>query len=480
MLDTTDPADLFVLLYDAMPRRVFRRRALEGWFRDRAVWEVADRITAACLASGGADPAEVTSLCARGFDRHLGVLMGLDEALLHASPWSPSYDGQGMVPIRDRYLRTGRLNAATAGGLLPRRTFPGRPEAGKEKHHHFRVVRVSPEVWGHGYRNRPLPSDEDPWCRPGSEVPVAFVPVLSGYEDLEFAYPRDESGDVRYYSLAPRSCVAERLEEVLDRLDGAGAQLAVLPESCLSDEVYERWRKLLTERRPSRRSRLRWILLGSGPVGGRGNRAVLVDRWTGEELLRQDKLADFSLTDWQVVTWGLPAPDEAKRPGTVLREDIDRDVEFCTLDAFLGRIGVLICESLTRWPDSRHSEVVDSGPSHVLAPVFSKPLDEGTWEGQGSGGLTSLVGSWVMVSNSLATAATRESSTEDPWYSCLVSGPFEDERRSYRSMLVFGRSPDHLTPGVLPRKPEDTGPGRLPTVRSAVLHASWFPELPRP
>jgi hypothetical protein len=379
----TDPADLFVTLYDEISEHAFRSRDVPRWFQEPDFHEAAEKVSEACLRDGVADPAEIAALRMQGLRGKMAVLAGLDEALQFASPWSTSHEQGQLTGILDRYLDTGRLNRDTPGGLLPRRTYPGRPMSRKEKHHYFRVVRVSPAIWDSGYAHSVATSDQDPWCRPGDPVSVAFVPVLRSYADLDFSYPVDEVTGQRRYSLRPRSAVIDRVERIFKELEESGAVLAVLPEACLSDEIYRAWRKLLDSRPPTRRTTLRWILLGTGPVRGGGNAAVLVDRWTGDELLYQGKLFDFSMTDYQVISWGLPKPELELPDGTVLYEDVPGDVPFRTLDTFLGRIGILICESLSRWPDGRHNEIVEGSPSHLLVPVFSKPILPHGWEVQG-------------------------------------------------------------------------------------------------
>jgi len=505
VVTTTDPADVFVQLYDRVSAMVFRSDALDAWFEDRAFWTTAESVTQACLKEGVLDPGWVSQVVVEGQMFELAVLAGIDDALVLVSPWSTASDQGALVRMWGRYLTTGRLNLETPGALLPRRSYPGRPMSGKEKHHYFRVVRVSPHLWSKSYANVVVTSDKDPFLAPGVPVRVAFVPVLASYDDLKIDMFEDRRGRLRY-SISPRREVLDRLPAVLDALDRSGAQLGILPEGCLSEEIYQEWRRVLGTRRLGWRSKsqLRWLLLGSGPVGGQGNRAVLVDRG-GHELLRQDKLADFTLTDYQVVTWGIPDPPEkATEKGATIFEDIRRDVMFSTLDGFLGRIAVLVCESLSRWPGGRHDEIIEPGPSHVLAPVFSKPVRPDGWEKAESDHLANLVGSWVMVANSLVTERKlRADGDKDPGFSCLVSGPWGSTRSRYDLTFMFGSSRDHLSVAevkkrnVAPAKEHD-GPGEnerdvadvkpqsaaedlagspLPFVRSALMSTEWFPEL---
>ena len=485
----TDPADFFAKLYDALPELLFRSDAIQDWLQESSFWRTVDQMTEVCLEKGCLAPSDLGppgNLDAR----HLvAMAFGLDEALTFANPMLSHHDHRrGMSTIYDRYMRTGSLCSNAGGALLPRRTYPGRPGAAKEKHHYFRCVRVPPRISSPAqYVNKTIPSPIDPHYMPGQVVTLGFVPLLESYQDIVFSFSKGSHGRARY-SLKPQDKVADKLEDVLRSLDDSGVDVGILPESALSDELYGTWRQLLRSVRPRGLRKLRWILLGSGPLDGAGNATVLVDRWTGREIFRQDKLADFTLTDWQFISWKLPDPPSWWDRSQPMLEDLPRDVPLQTLDTSLGRIGALICESLSRWPDSRHAEVVGSGISHIFAPVFSKPIvpKEG-WEDQQSSQLALLVGSWVMVANSLAASGKLDPGATPPTYSCLVAGPLDVNRASYRIHQQYGVS--HLAEEVAVLDDqvsdkwsvEEWGPiePRRPWVRAAQLRLDWFPELDR-
>ena len=477
--ETTDPADLFVLLYDALPERVAAGRQMSGWFTDADFWVIADEIIDRCLTHGTVDADRVAELLEnQGDDRHLvAILAGLDEALLFASPFVASHEQGKMLGHRDHYLETGRFNEKTTGGLLPRRTYPGRPRSAKEKGDYFRVVRVPEAAYEQGFDNKTSISTNDPWFAPNEQVRIGFVPVLDSYDDVDFTFTPDKDTAAWRYSISPRESVADRLEKILNELDGCGAHVAVLPESCLSTDLQDHWLPLIRRRPPSRKSSLRWMLLGSGPVDGPGNRAVLVDRWGGVELLRQDKMSDFTLTGHQIQTWGIPgAPPELQATEALIQEDIELDVDLLLLDCFLGRLGVMICESLHRWPGSaRLSDFLHAGPSHILAPVFSRPMTAADWAGGDAQQLSGLLGPWVMVSNSLAVPVGTTTSINDIVTSS-VCGPFQGVRNSYRISQQYGCSVDSLTAA---RVVTDSlvRTSDLPSVLSAALFLSWFPEI---
>jgi predicted amidohydrolase len=483
----TDPADFFAKLYDALPEPLFRSDAMQDWLQEPGFWRTVDQITEVCFEKGRLAPSDLGPSSSLD-PRHLvAIAFGLDEALTFANPMLPHYDhGRGMSTIYDRYLRTGSLSSNAGGALLPRRTYPGRPGAAKEKHHHFRCVRVPPRIsWQTQYVNKTIPSPIDPHYSPGQVVTIGFVPLLESYQDIVFSFSKGTHGRARY-SLKPKDKVADKLEDVLRSLDDSGVDIGVLPESALSDGLYDTWRQLLRSVRPQGRRKLRWILLGSGPLDGTGNTTVLVDRWTGREVFRQDKLADFTLTSWQFISWKLPDPPSWWDRSQPMLEDLRRDVPLQTLDTSLGRIGALICESLSRWPDSRQAEVIGSGVSHIFAPVFSKPMPKEGWEDQTSSQLATLVGSWVMVANSLAARGALDPGATLPTYSCLVAGPLDPDRASYRIHQQYGLS--HLAEEVAALDKhsdqwslEEGGPmePKRPWVRAAQLRLDWFPELHR-
>ena len=75
--------------------------------------------------------------------------------------------------------------------------------------------------------------------------------------------------------------------------------MAVLPEACLNDKLLAAWRQALVSIIPPIHSRLTWLVVGTGPVGGDEppyNRAVVIDR-RGQDLWTQDKQFDFSLSE---------------------------------------------------------------------------------------------------------------------------------------------------------------------------------------
>ncbi len=156
-----------------------------------------------------------------------------------------------------------------------------------------------------------LPAVHDPHFSRDEPVAVGCAPVLETYDDVEIEFAERDGTTV--YRLRPMdsSGLRSRIKAIVRRLDESGAQLAVMPEASLSDALLEHWKEVAfdTAGRDRNRRPLRFILLGTGPLGGGDpppNRAVLLDRWTGRELLVQDKLSGFTLDAAQLRLWRLP------------------------------------------------------------------------------------------------------------------------------------------------------------------------------
>src|SRR5690349_19235163 len=84
-----EPADLFVRLYDALPDELFRGWTATEWYDDPDVRRRADDIAETVLSRGVLDPAVTEAVIAQDGDRgRFTLLLGLDAALAHASPYS--------------------------------------------------------------------------------------------------------------------------------------------------------------------------------------------------------------------------------------------------------------------------------------------------------------------------------------------------------------------------------------------------------
>ncbi|XRQ12522.1 hypothetical protein ACN3XK_16990 [Actinomadura welshii] len=465
-----EPADLFVRLYDSIADAVFQDWTATRWYADEQVRREAGEIAETVLEHGVLDPAETARIVAA--DGDLGaftILLGLDTALAHASPYGPYHDAPALAGVLVDYLTEGKLNGpGTTGALLPRCAFPGRPRGLRSKAEFFGVHRVTQAEWDR-IDHVVLPAVNDPHFSRDEPVAVGCAPVLETYDDVDIEFT--ERHGMTVYRLRPMdsSGIRSRIKAIVRRLDESGAQLAVMPEASLSDALLEHWKEVAfdTAGRDRGRRPLRFLLLGSGPLGREDpppNRAVLLDRWTGEELLVQDKLSGFTLDAGQMRLWRLPdAPSEGTaveyaRPGT----------RISVLDSSLGRLAVLICEDLGRsigW----ERELAACGVSHLLVPIFSKPILEHRWEDQGAERQVTALGSWVTVSNSLAVgAAIPDEDLPGARYTCLVSGPQSLDRDAYATERQFGVARTGAEPGRLPTS-------ELPRVLPGADYDAWYP-----
>ncbi|MCP9949634.1 hypothetical protein [Actinomadura madurae] len=85
------PADLFVRLYDAIADDVFQGWTATRWARRERVRRDADEIAETVLEDGVLDPAVTAEIVAEHGDLgRFTLLLGLDVALAHASPYSPT------------------------------------------------------------------------------------------------------------------------------------------------------------------------------------------------------------------------------------------------------------------------------------------------------------------------------------------------------------------------------------------------------
>ncbi|WP_378282644.1 hypothetical protein [Actinomadura rugatobispora] len=469
-----DPADLFLQLYDELPDRHFHGWQATRWYDDAGVRRRAGEISEIVLALGSLSPEVTEENIAEDGDRgRFTVLLGLDGALAHANPYGPYHDAPALTGLTVRYLTEGRLNGdEREGALLPRCAFPGRPRGRRTKAEFFGVHRVPPEEWAK-VDHTLLPPVLDPHFDRDEPVPVGCVPVLETFDDIEIDFERRYGMTV--YRLRPSDSHVsrDRIETIIRRLDEAGARIAVMPEVSLSDTLLERWKEAAfhTAGRDRGRHPLRFLLLGSGPLGTDDpppNRAVLIDRWTGRELLVQDKLSGFTLDAAQMRLWRLPgAPstgtaDEYLTPGSKVG----------LLDSSFGRLAVLICEDLSRsvgW----ERELLSCGVSHLFVPIFSKPILRYRWEQQAAERQISALGGWVTVANSLVIGtAVPADELQGPRYTALVAGPGDPARASYAGDVQFARAKTGEEPAVL----DDTR--ALPAVMPGAAYHLWHDHWP--
>jgi predicted amidohydrolase len=180
--------------------------------------------------------------------------------------------------------------------------------------------------------------------------------------------------------------------------------------------VLARWQEALRSRRTSP---LRYVLAGSGNVFATGaraaNTAVLLDADTGEVIGHQPKLSGFTMTPEILERWGLIS----RLGDRTVAEDlavVPRRVRIFDLGAI--RVAVLVCEDLNR-PIDIGAVIRDFGVSHLLVPVFSRPIQKHRWEQAAAGVHVVAARTTVIVANSLVMGTLEH--TPDPGTGLVVS-----------------------------------------------------------
>ena len=381
----TDAADLFCEIFDQFEVQALAPREVDDWLTDPTISDIASFTEGQVLETGTLDEEEVWSSIEFADEpdrRRFAFLQGIDNALLHAHPQTASHDSAGLTAIATRYAETGRFSSAgVPGALLPRFAFPAGDESPAESlgDAMISVVRVPADTWERT-EHLTMPGRSD-LHRRSRELGVVFgcVPMLESLEELEWTRSR-AAGRVLHRSEAIASEeFRERISRVLRRLDAEGAMVAVLPELCASDQILRIWQEVLRDQPAPRESKLRWILIGSGPLEGDvevpANTAAMLDRLTGQVLLRQDKLHPFTFGRPQLEAWGMAEYAGAEAS----TEDIRRGERITVVETALGRLAVLICEDLARTIEEGPA-LLDHGMSHALCPVFSDEIKEHHWE----------------------------------------------------------------------------------------------------
>jgi predicted amidohydrolase len=210
----------------------------------------------------------------------------------------------------------------------------------------------------------------------------------------------------------------EHIPTALAALDDSGAQLAVIPEAALDDQLLDAWRDACRSMDP--RGDLRLLVVGTGPVTVKAdgcllageisdhelsslphNRAVLLERATGELVMAQDKQRGFSMdAQYRKRVNIFIDEEEVDEAGGTIDELITDPEGLNVLDSRCGRIAILICEDLGRVTDTG-AIVSRAGVEMILAPILAPPILPNRWQEAAAKCLTPD-GADVIVVNSLA------------------------------------------------------------------------------
>jgi predicted amidohydrolase len=416
-------ADLFCEVYDALDEDEAREHTGE-WLTDGSFDSLAasferdvvegrpvDGLRMRMTNSPGIQPGEV------GRDvldrRHLACLVGLDRAFAHVNPTKHPHEPtpDSLVPLAAYVQARGRLDSGKNGGaLLPRVVGHVEPEGNltSKRELFANVVRVPQQSWE---RCEPVRLGEQVAILPddiAGGLRVGCVPVVANPSELAFRVRR--AGGGRFYRIGPadRAATRQRIPEVVKSLDDAGVIIAVAPELTLSRALLRVWQRAL---RDSTRadSRLRMIVAGTGSFrrgfGRASNTAVLLDGRTGAVIARQNKMFPFDFSAPELVRWKL----QSRLGSEPVAEDLVHGRKLTLLDAGNARIAILICEDLARLLDVAPL-VRDLGVSHLLTPVFSRPIRARRWEQSAGSVYVRETGAAIVVSNSLVMSTITDTS----------------------------------------------------------------------
>jgi predicted amidohydrolase len=449
----SDPADLFLRLYRDLDERCSRDGRAEEWIDDDQVRDIADLVAEAAVEEGVFDPERVGEQIELAGDedaRRYAYLIGIDRALALVHPATDAVDRGQLTRIAVRYRRTGRLNTnAEPGALLPRVAWPARLTIMEDPPTEIladlfdSVTVVSGDTWTATNASR-VPRRYDLPATVRTEGLLVGCAPVTRRADVTISASADTHR--RYYHIVPLSTteLEQRVTRIVERLDAAGVQLAVMPELTLSPALLEHWITALRTP-PPRGSRLRLLLVGSGPLernenGFATNRAVLLSR-SGELLLSQDKRHGFSLTEDQVREWGLR--DSLKSPGAYAEPLLPGET-LSILETSIGRLTVMVCEDLGRIAQDGRG-LIELGPSTMLTPVLSKPTLPHYWEHSDAKLWASEIGSDTVVANSLVIEdSMRQAGTldEDHLGTALAhgaQGSYESGHASAPALIVAFR-----------------------------------------
>ncbi len=402
-MSVVDPGDLFVLLYERLRRERPRRVDLDDWCHEsddeRFVGELAVRIT----GSGGVAAEEVRRLTAtpRGAFR---VLRAVDRAFRAIDPLKEA-GVTGLDALRQRWQETRQLNTGrTTGMVVFRRGYPARPQGViDDLDGYLRGVLLVPHTEDRHLKVDSL-VDIDPLTRLEDEaLTFGCLSLINRLAEFDIARVDRGSG---WYSIRvaddDQEWCAERVVSALRKLDDSGCHIAVLPELVLTEGLLAAWTRAIRQNPPPADGKLAWILAGSGPVPAADdhqpspNRAIVLDRRTGEQVFHQDKRHPFTLSDMHIRKWKLTALG-AGPLGEWMAEGSTNTI----VESAMGRFTICICEDVGR-VDEAIAVARPWGVSHVLVPIFAEPIRPHYWEQNSAERILNQVGSGVIISNSQA------------------------------------------------------------------------------
>ena len=225
---------------------------------------------------------------------------------------------------------------------------------------------------------------------------VGFAPIAQEKTDIHFAIIPDTTHD--WYD-AQVTDLGPRIDEVIKELCSAGCHVIALPEMVLNPSMEQALKSAV--RKYGAGSDLCLVLAGTTRTpskikgGMPSNRCVVIDH-VGRTIVEQRKMSRWNLDENLCSRY-----DFTLAKGTVLKEYIEPGTELCIVERQgLGRLGVLVCEDLSRTEPGRWLR------KHLLldlqfTPVMDSDMRGNRWE-KNQGKMSSTDGGCrVIVSNSI-------------------------------------------------------------------------------
>lgn len=396
--------DFFCELYDDIDVDVFRVHA-PTWMAEDGIRSIAIDMERQ-LADGSLNASGLRMRLDNHSDRErtrFAILTALDRLFASLNPVAPT--GAGIPPplarLAANVAATHRLDSGMHdGALIPRLVRREDPHNAPDhpREAFSAVLRVEREHWD-AADFVTLP-EEALLHRPDVDrgLRVGCTPLIE--DPAEMVIEPHERRGRRLYRIEPADAdvTRRRVETVLDAMIAADIRLGVVPELMLTESMLETWKAAIAARRGST-GRLLWLLVGSGNLasnGARRNEAVLLNARTGEELARQRKLYPFHLDEKTLELWGLTSLLGSEP----IAEDLAPGSTLAIVDGGSLRLAILVCEDLARVVDLA-ARVRSFGVSHLLVPIFGRPIKDRRWERASADTHCNATGSTVVIANSL-------------------------------------------------------------------------------
>lgn len=257
---------------------------------------------------------------------------------------------------------------------------------------------------------------------------VATHDIAQNVDDFTVSYDASKATDPTYLisgSAATESAIAAAITLARDRTH---ADAIVLPEAVATVGTIDAMRGSFSPLPdPTAANRLRWAIPGSGPLpgdlGGYGNAAVLLAAGTTASVIGvQPKRSRYDLDADAIHDLGLDTKITAPQtPGAVVRERIDpARTRSVIVESRSCRLGILICEDLTRAADVTGA-LVATGVTHLVVLVLSRELTLDSWPKHFGASFVRDTGAEVIVVNSSAAHRSANPTADAVGTSMLVT-----------------------------------------------------------